>query len=74
MGAELHGIGHRIPHGTRFLPPPPLAGGEQVHFSKVTQNTVAFVQALYLVLQENGEPATKDRLLKPLVKAIESVP
>jgi hypothetical protein len=45
-----------------------------VHFSKVTQNTVAFVQALYLVLQENGEPATKDRLLKPLVKAIETVP
>jgi hypothetical protein len=36
-------------------------------------NTLAFLQALYTLLQENGNAQTKERLLPPLQKALEAV-
>lgn len=37
-------------------------------------DTVGFLSGLYLLLQENGTPATRERMLKPLQTALASVP
>ncbi len=37
-------------------------------------NTVGFLTALYVLLQENGSPAARERLLKPLQAALAAVP
>ncbi len=37
-------------------------------------NTVGFLSGLYMLLQENGTPVTRERMLKPLQTALASVP
>ena len=37
-------------------------------------NTVQFLSSLYLLLQENGEPATRERMLVPLQNVLGTVP
>jgi len=58
--------------------PDPLSGWEAAFKSQEglakRHNTVAFLTSVYLLLQENGTPATRERLFEPLRAALAAVP